>query len=422
MQASGLGEDYDLANSLSIWLSEQLPELALPQPLATAHGGAGPSAGAAGGLQEQADSFDLAALLMQPLEGRFAQMPVVTLPGQEPPEMRSYAAAAQMLSSSVPAMMPPAAAYLPPPPLQQQPGAGLTSLAVLNTVSVKLFGCTPDELPPNMRAQLHTWFDGGSAAASLEGYIRPGCVHLTVQAILEAPAAAGAGGAAAAEPAAPGAGPAGSSSAAAADNAAAHRVVSAMLASGDPLWRTKTLLVQAGSRLVLVQAGQVQQTWDIESASPDRAVPEILHTSPPVVLAAQPPAVCVAGVHLLQDGASIFCRLQGAYVAMRQTGTTDGTCCPPAAASPCCCGSGAAGEEYACNGCCVKELQPVKAEPGSAPGGTCCAAPAPKAAAPAGAQTVWLQPTAPLRPGLMHIVVQKGAYLATRGACSLGRS
>ena len=49
-------------------------------------------------------------------------------------------------------------------------------------LSVKIFNCTPGELPPGLREQLCGWLCATPAGA--EGYIRPGCVHLTVQVCL----------------------------------------------------------------------------------------------------------------------------------------------------------------------------------------------------------------------------------------------
>ena len=45
-------------------------------------------------------------------------------------------------------------------------------------LSLKIFNCTPGELPQGLRDQLCGWLCATPAGA--EGYIRPGCVHLTV--------------------------------------------------------------------------------------------------------------------------------------------------------------------------------------------------------------------------------------------------
>ena len=43
-------------------------------------------------------------------------------------------------------------------------------------MSAKLFNCTPAQLPADLKANLVTMLQCGVNA--LEGYIRPGCVHL----------------------------------------------------------------------------------------------------------------------------------------------------------------------------------------------------------------------------------------------------
>ncbi len=45
-------------------------------------------------------------------------------------------------------------------------------------LSLKIFNCTPGELPQGLRDQLCSWLCATPAGA--EGYIRPGCVHLTI--------------------------------------------------------------------------------------------------------------------------------------------------------------------------------------------------------------------------------------------------
>ena len=46
--------------------------------------------------------------------------------------------------------------------------------------SAKLFNCTPDQLPTDLKASLINML----TCNSLEGYIRPGCVHVTVDALM----------------------------------------------------------------------------------------------------------------------------------------------------------------------------------------------------------------------------------------------
>ncbi len=67
-------------------------------------------------------------------------------------------------SAALQAGLPPAAAYQ------------ANSLVV--RLSLKIFNCTPGELPQGLRDQLCGWLCATPAGA--EGYIRPGCVHLTI--------------------------------------------------------------------------------------------------------------------------------------------------------------------------------------------------------------------------------------------------
>ncbi len=62
-------------------------------------------------------------------------------------------------------------------PLQQHSYEGSNFVTRL---SVKVFNCTPQQLPEGLRGMLTGWLNSTPAAA--ECYIRPGCVHLTMQA------------------------------------------------------------------------------------------------------------------------------------------------------------------------------------------------------------------------------------------------
>ena len=48
----------------------------------------------------------------------------------------------------------------------------------------RLFNCTPAQLPPDVKANLTTLLRRGGT--DLEGFIRPGCTHLTVDVVLNA--------------------------------------------------------------------------------------------------------------------------------------------------------------------------------------------------------------------------------------------
>ena len=69
------------------------------------------------------------------------------------------------------------------PAAAQQAGlpaaAAYQASSLVVRLSLKIFNCTPRELPQGLRDQLCSWLCATPAGA--EGYIRPGCVHLTVQ-------------------------------------------------------------------------------------------------------------------------------------------------------------------------------------------------------------------------------------------------
>ena len=101
----------------------------------------------------QTSSFDLAMNLLGPAATRSAQQ----IPQQQAWTMAPGA------SSSM--------------PLTYHPHHFVSRL------SLKLFNCTPADLPDDLRAQLTGWLK--CAPAGAEGYMRPGCVHLTLDALLE---------------------------------------------------------------------------------------------------------------------------------------------------------------------------------------------------------------------------------------------
>ncbi|KAK9802705.1 hypothetical protein WJX73_009233 [Symbiochloris irregularis] len=71
-------------------------------------------------------------------------------------------------AASAPAAAPPSEPYQP--------------VTFVSRLSVKLFNCTPRELPVELREQLTTWLH--STPAGAEGYIRAGCVLLTVDLLM----------------------------------------------------------------------------------------------------------------------------------------------------------------------------------------------------------------------------------------------
>ena len=110
-------------------------------------------------------------------------------------------------------------------------------------LSIKLFNSTPAQLPVNLRQQLTGWLN--CAPAGIDGYIRPGCVHLTMSATVP-------------------------SQASDAQPAAGHlrRLVRQLLDTPEQdIWHNTTMLVQLGSQAAIVHQGQTLKTWSLAAAS-----------------------------------------------------------------------------------------------------------------------------------------------------------
>ena len=73
-------------------------------------------------------------------------------------------------------------------PHESSPRPQYQSDNVIMRLSVKLFDCTPARLPPNLKEQLTGWLQ--CTPLGVEGYLRPGCVHLLIQASVPAQEAA----------------------------------------------------------------------------------------------------------------------------------------------------------------------------------------------------------------------------------------
>ena len=358
-------------------------------------------------LPQDASSFDFGVSLMRPID--------FDLLG---PVIPSAATCLSLPTTTAPTTTLPAAPKL-------------TLNAKLSTISVKLFGCTPAELPDDLRSQLTSWFQGN--VASLEGYLRPGCVHLTVQATVAPDGSAGD-----VQPVVQHENEGGVENENDNNNANANnegnrmdtasgtpiqQLVDTMLASGDPLWRTKTLLVQTGSQVGLVHNGRLQQAWDVSADRTLRAVPAVLGISPAILLSSSPSPsqqLVAQGMNLLQDDCEVVCRLQGEYVPVASAGCSE---CHCAAAVRACCRSGNSDMadapsskdwESRCCGCCVSKLasltlddqQQQQEQQGQQPSTH------PKSVAQ---QLISMRLEGQLRPGVLHVDVLKRAYMAPRG-------
>ena len=213
---------------------------------------------------------------------------------------------------------------------QQQP---YTASNAAVRLSVKLFNCTPAQLPSNLRDSVTGWL--GSTPADVEGYIRPGCVHLTVQATVPAHSDARSASQGKAEPqetpepAAVG----------------VKQVVDHLLASSkQDIWHKSTMVVQLGSQVAVVHKGTSYKVCSIPPyTEPDSAPHQeeqkgkaekpaccILAAARPSrlpVLASAQPVCLVAGLNSKQavtvigDGLSqdckVLCRAGGKHLEVQ---------------------------------------------------------------------------------------------------------
>lgn len=212
---------------------------------------------------------------------------------------------------------------------QQQQQQPYTASHAAVRVSVKLFNCTPAQLPSNLRESVTGWL--GSTPADVEGYIRPGCVHLTVQATVPAQSHTQS----ASQP---------RETQVPAPDLAVKQVVDHLLASSkQDIWHKSTMVVQLGSEVAVVHEGAPLKVWNIpahtESDAPQEEEQQgkaekpacciLAATRPnrlPVLTPAQPvclvagvneqQAVTVIGGGLSQD-CKVRCRAGGQHLEVQ---------------------------------------------------------------------------------------------------------
>jgi len=109
-------------------------------------------------------------------------------------------------------------------------------------ISMKLFNRTPADLPPDLRQQVTSWL--AEVPPLLEGYIRPGCVHLTLHALV------------------------GRHAYDAAAKAGVQDLVRHLLRkTGCAFWRSGSYAVQLFGKVAVVTDGRVRTIADYEDAS-----------------------------------------------------------------------------------------------------------------------------------------------------------
>ena len=222
--------------------------------------------------------------------------------------------------------------YQGPSPAAQQQQPYTASIAAVR-LSVKLFNCTPAQLPSNLRESVTGWL--GSTPADVEGYIRPGCVHLTVQATVPAHSDAQSASQGDSEP---------QETPVPAAAVGVKQVVDHLLASSkQDIWHQSTMVVQLGSEVAVVHKGTPYKVCNIPThAESDSAHEEeqqgkaekpacciLAATRPsrlPVLAPAQPvclvaglnkeQAITLVGGGLSQD-CKVLCRAGGKHLEVQ---------------------------------------------------------------------------------------------------------
>ena len=159
------------------------------------------------------------------------------------------------------------------PEVTPQPYTASTAAVRL---SVKLFSCTPAQLPASLRESVTGWL--GSTPAHVEGYIRPGCVHLTVQATvpahthsqsqLQSQAQAQSHAQSQSQPQPPQTQPQIPTTAV----ASVKDVISHLMSSPEEeIWHKCTMLMQLGNEAAVVHQGTALKVWTIHAQAQQQA-------------------------------------------------------------------------------------------------------------------------------------------------------
>ncbi|EFN53428.1 hypothetical protein CHLNCDRAFT_136650 [Chlorella variabilis] len=169
--------------------------------------------------------------------------------------------------------------------------AGAGGAAAVPAEDLLVFNCAPDQLLPLVRAELERLTQ--ASPAMLEGYIRPGCTHLTLSLLLAWGEAEG------------------------------------LLARGLPLRRwlaggalgplaRHDMVVQFGGQLTTLRGGQVAAAIDLRRPPAGLAaagLPRLASLHPFCVLAGQPGVVTLSGTSITGSRDLVLCRQQGRHLA-----------------------------------------------------------------------------------------------------------
>ncbi|GIL66303.1 hypothetical protein Vafri_19898 [Volvox africanus] len=149
-------------------------------------------------------------------------------------------------------------------------------------LSIKLFNRTPADLPADLRNQVTSWL--ASAPAAVEASIRPGCVFLTVQMLVDEASAARAS-----EP-----------------GSLRSFVQHLLTRTGCKFWHTGTYTVQLHEDMLLVRDGRV--SGDTASGRGDGRFPVLHRMGPLAAVAGQPTILKVHGQNLDAPNCSVVLR------------------------------------------------------------------------------------------------------------------
>lgn len=159
-------------------------------------------------------------------------------------------------------------------------------------MSAKLFNCTPDHLPHDLKQNLIGLLS--CCVNSIEGYIMPGCLHLTVEALVD------------------------NQQLEALQHRSARQAVELLLrGQNKAFWGSEAMLVQWGDELVLVKDGTVQHV--VSGASSTGLLPEIHSVTPACVSSTRVGQVSISGMNIAGEGRTVLCRSQGLYVPVTVT-------------------------------------------------------------------------------------------------------
>jgi hypothetical protein len=155
-------------------------------------------------------------------------------------------------------------------------------------LSAKLFGCTPADLPADLKVSLQDML----AVDSMEGYMRPGCVHLEVNAMVD------------------------SDGQSAVTEGGMHGAVNRFLESSPGNTNAAhTLVMQLGDKMAMIQDGKLLYVVDTAGAS--RLMPAVSAVRP---LAVTPPSrggsivLSIWGYNLGREGDVVLARSQGRHL------------------------------------------------------------------------------------------------------------